>query len=48
MNEWQIKNCKGCKYSDDKKVGTGEPCCTYPMKLKMDNDGNCLTKKPKK
>ena len=31
--EFQLKNCKDCYFADASKVGTGEPCCTYPGKL---------------
>ena len=28
LSHLQKKNCSGCLFSDRKKVGTGEPCCT--------------------
>jgi hypothetical protein len=35
---FQRMNCKGCKFADESKVGTGEPCCTYAFQLNVDND----------
>jgi len=31
---WQSNNCSRCKFADQSKVGTGEPCCTYPGTIK--------------
>jgi hypothetical protein len=25
---WQSNNCSRCVFADEKKVGTGDPCCT--------------------
>ena len=25
---WQVNNCRGCKYADAGRVGSGKPCCT--------------------
>lgn len=30
LKELQEKNCRGCRFANQEKVGTGEPCCTYP------------------
>ncbi|MBA7603173.1 hypothetical protein ES703_10277 [subsurface metagenome] len=30
LAHWQSNNCSRCKFADQSKVGTGEPCCTYP------------------
>lgn len=34
--EFQLNNCKDCYFAEAKKVGTGEPCCTYPSQLDID------------
>jgi len=44
LAEFQERNCKGCRYADDNKVGTGEPCCTFPGPL-THKGGRCLTRK---
>ena len=46
MKEFQLKNCKDCYFADKDKVGTGEPCCTYPSKLIIDPEtGKCQSKR---
>ncbi len=45
MDEWQIKNCKDCYFAEAKKVGTGNPCCTYPGSLVHDLLGHCKSKR---
>lgn len=47
LSEWQKRNCAGCKFVDEKRVGTGEACCTYFMMLEMDDDGECKTRELK-
>ena len=42
--EFQLKNCKDCYFAEAKKVGTGEPCCTYPSQLEI-VAGICLSKR---
>lgn len=42
--EFQHNNCKDCFFAEAKKVGTGEPCCTYPSKLIADS-GKCQVKR---
>ncbi len=44
--EFQEANCRGCRFADDEKVGTGEPCCTYAFQLNV-VEGKCLTRRPK-
>jgi len=40
------RQCKHCFFADTMKVGTGEPCCTYPGKLIIDPEtGVCGSKK---
>ncbi|MBA7593458.1 hypothetical protein ES703_00378 [subsurface metagenome] len=36
LAEFQKRNCKGCFYADDEKVGTGQACCTYPQPIKLE------------
>jgi len=45
LSEWQKRNCTGCRFADKKKVGTGEACCTYYLQFKMDDEGECTTKR---
>ena len=44
LAEFQKRNCKGCFYADEEKVGTGRACCTYPQPIKHER-GECLTRK---
>jgi len=44
LAEFQERNCHGCFYADEQKVGTGCACCTYPQPIKPEK-GKCLTKK---
>ena len=44
MADFQNANCKGCKFADKPKVGTGKPCCQYYSKLDHRN-GTCYTRK---
>lgn len=44
LKAFQNANCKGCKFADKSKVGTGEPCCQYAFKLDI-KDGICHTKR---
>jgi hypothetical protein len=44
LTEFQERNCKGCRYADEKKVGTGKPCCTFPGPITQ-KDGRCLVRK---
>jgi len=49
LEEFQERNCRGCFYAEEEKVGTGRACCTYPQPLKLE-DGRyappkCLTRK---
>lgn len=49
LKQFQEENCHGCYFVDDKKVGTGEPCCTYSFRLKISNNGEkCLVRRIKK
>ena len=41
---FQKLNCAGCRFADTKMVGTGQPCCTFPSKLDVE-DGQCLSRK---
>jgi len=40
--EWQRKICSGCIFAEKELVGTGKPCCTYPGKPRITEEGNCL------
>ena len=42
LTEFQRRNCRGCFYADEEKVGTGRACCSYPQPLKLER-GECLT-----
>ena len=45
LEEYQLKNCEGCYFAEEKKVGTGKPCCTKPTPI--DSDGIiCKSKQP--
>ncbi|MBC8276212.1 MAG: hypothetical protein H8E40_14760 [Chloroflexi bacterium] len=44
LAEFQKRNCKGCFYADEEKVGTGQACCTYPQPLSL-QQAKCLTRK---
>jgi hypothetical protein len=44
LAEFQKRNCKGCFYADEEKVGTDRACCTYPQPIKHQR-GECLTRK---
>lgn len=44
LAKFQNENCKGCYHADDKKVGTGEPCCTKPT-LPHTEDGVCIDRR---
>ncbi len=35
MKDFQKMNCEGCYFADPDRLGTGEPCCTYPGKLEV-------------
>jgi len=43
LRKFQEENCitHSCKFADPKTVGTGKPCCTYPGRKSVDQDGNC-------
>ena len=45
LSEWQKRNCAGCKFADEKKVGTGEGCCTFFLQYELDDEGECKTKR---
>jgi len=38
----QKEQCEGCTFCDEAAIGKG-PCCTYPGKLRISPDGECLT-----
>lgn len=44
LAEFQDRNCKGCFYANEKEVGTGRACCTWPQPLNLEG-GKCLTRK---
>ena len=44
LKELQEKNCKGCLYANQEKVGTGQACCTYPGMPRLEGN-KCLTRK---
>jgi len=44
LREFQNRNCRGCFYADDKKVGSGMGCCTYPQPIRHER-GECLTRR---
>jgi len=41
---FQEANCTGCFYSDPDKIGSDNPCCTYPGGLEV-KEGKCLKRK---
>lgn len=43
LAKFQNENCKGCRFANDKRVGTGKPCCIYPGRLLTTPD-KCLTR----
>lgn len=43
---FQNANCKGCRFADEKLVGTGEPCCTFAFTLDI-QEGKCYTRRGK-
>ena len=46
MEDFQNTNCADCYFAEGAKVGTGEPCCTYPGKLVCAVNGLiCLSKR---
>lgn len=45
LEDWQKANCKNCYFAEAKKVGTGNPCCTYPYSLVHSPEGQCLSKR---
>lgn len=46
LKEFQERNCRRngelCFFAEAQKVGTGKPCCTYPAKLIVDDQGICV------
>lgn len=30
LSDYQERNCRGCKFADTARIGTGKPCCTRP------------------
>ena len=44
LAEFQERNCNGCFYADEEKVGSGQACCTYPQSIKLEK-GQCLSKR---
>ncbi len=47
LSDWQKRNCAGCRYADEKMVGTGEACCTYYLHCETDDEGECKTRRGK-
>ena len=47
LDEWQKRECKGCFFADDKKVGTKKACCTYTDTEVFDCLGHCKTRRNK-
>ena len=52
LAEFQQVNCRGCKFADKKKVGTGLACCQYggrvehkPRNFNDPLEGACLSRK---
>ncbi len=43
LSEWQKRNCTGCRFADEKKIGTGDACCTFYLSIEMDSEGECKT-----
>ena len=43
LAKFQKENCAGCRFADDAKVGTGEPCCQYPGLTRQAGEV-CLTR----
>ena len=44
LQDFQNRNCEGCKFADKPKIGTGTPCCQYAFRLDIEN-GICRTKR---
>ncbi len=44
LKGFQATNCKGCKFADKKKVGSGKPCCQYAFGLDVQGD-KCNTRR---
>jgi len=38
--------CAECRYADLTMINKG-PCCTFAFKLNIDDEGHCLTKRPR-
>ena len=47
LAEFQDRNCRGCFYADEEKVGSGQACCTYHQPIKLEK-GQCVSKRNKK
>ncbi|MBA7712335.1 hypothetical protein ES703_121309 [subsurface metagenome] len=47
LKDLQLKNCKGCQFANQEKVGTGQPCCSYPGMPRLEGN-KCLTRKEAK
>jgi hypothetical protein len=50
LAEFQEENCRGCRFADEEKVGTGHACCTHMEgpKVKVDptaKHGRCVRNK---
>jgi hypothetical protein len=50
LAEFQEENCRGCRFADEPKVGTGQACCTHPEgpKVEVDSEylhGRCIRRK---
>ena len=42
LAKFQQANCTDCHFADKKKVGTGEPCCTFARRLEVKGE-KCLS-----
>ncbi len=46
--DWQNRECKGCTFADDPKIGTGKFCCTHAGRISIAvATGLCETKEGK-
>lgn len=49
-SEWKevqdIMGCKGCKFCDEEALWK-RACCTYPLKLTVDEEGACTKRQEK-
>ena len=45
LQDFQLQNCDGCRFADEARVGTEEPCCTFPGPIQQAS-GICQRRRP--